>query len=337
MDAFAPLETPPSGASAAFAPLRDAQSRSTKEMARLIAGCATVELPPETAMVVSGSLARREFTMGSDLDYMLVDTTHGRTASDERWTKALEAVDEVVVGLGYPPPSRTGAFGGFVRLAELRHVGGESDGNEPLTRRMSLLLESAEVGASGLRDRCVADVIDHYLQEAPGKDRQPPRFLLNDIVRYWRTMCVDYEGKLRRATDEKWALRNAKLRTSRKMLFAGGLFPVLECKDKQFDEMKDFLIERFAMTPAERVAAAATSRDDREAATRALAAYGRWLELINDADRRKDLETLAFDEREESETHQAVKGIGRDFHGGLRDLLFRSDRYRAVAEDYLVF
>ena len=43
---------------------------------------------------------------------------------------------------------------------------------------------------------------------------QPPRFLLNDVVRYWRTICVDFEGKDARAGgDRKWALRNAKLRT----------------------------------------------------------------------------------------------------------------------------
>lgn len=286
-------------------------------------------------MVVAGSLARHEFTAGSDLDYLLVDTGC-EDVSPEARTATIRAIEEVIARLGYPPPSRTGHFGDVVRLKALRHIGAGDD-TPSLTRRMSLLLESAEVGGSGKRDRCVADVIDHYLQEAPGKDRQPPRFLLNDIVRYWRTLCVDYEGKHRAANDEKWALRNAKLRTSRKMLFAGGLFPVLECMDKPFDEMKDFLIGRFAMTPTERVAVAAATTDEREPAARALGAYGRWLELINDPDSREDLESLAFDERDESVAHQAVKEIGRDFHGGLRDLLFRSERYRKIAEDYLVF
>lgn len=222
MDAFEPLETHGDGGAEAFRQIRDAQLRSKNELDRLITGCATVELPPDAVMVVSGSLARHEFTAGSDLDCMLVGIRDELVMPSKELEEALDAIDDAVVALGYRRPSRGGPFGGFVQLAKLRHVGGESDGNEPLTRRMSLLLESAEVGASGLRDRCVADVIDHYLQEAPDKNRRPPRFLLNDIVRYWRTMCVDYEGKLRRASDEKWALRNAKLRTSRKMLFAGG-------------------------------------------------------------------------------------------------------------------
>jgi hypothetical protein len=41
-------------------------------------------------------------------------------------------------------------------------------------------------------------------------------------------ICVDFAGKEREGRD-KWGLRNAKLRASRKVLFAGGLIPVLEC------------------------------------------------------------------------------------------------------------
>lgn len=73
-------------------------------------------------------------------------------------------------------------------------------------------------------------LLDRYLDQSV-KPQRPPRFLLNDVIRYWRTMCVDFAGKEREGP-EKWGLRNAKLRTARKILFAGGLLPVLECESR---------------------------------------------------------------------------------------------------------
>jgi hypothetical protein len=42
-------------------------------------------------------------------------------------------------------------------------------------------------------------------------------FSLNDIVRFWRTMAVDFASKQRDRAGEEWGLRNAKLRMSRKL------------------------------------------------------------------------------------------------------------------------
>ena len=136
-----------------------------------------------------------------------------------------------MLGGGTREPGLQAAFGVAAFAHELvEHIGLDEDDNRNLTRRMLLMLESVPVVGEDAYRRCWRRVLDRYLAEERGRDRRPPRFFLNDVIRYWRTIAVDFAGKQRAATT-KWGLRNAKLRTSRKVLFAGGLVPILRCHE----------------------------------------------------------------------------------------------------------
>lgn len=169
--------------------------------------------PRDTTMVVYGSLARHEFTDGSDIDWtLLVDGM----ATPEHQDQA-QRIGARLREKGFKAPANGGAFGNLTFSHDLIHrIGGDDDTNHNTTQRLLLLLESLPVSHSGAYDRVVSNILTRYIEEdLVGPADTPyrvPRFLQNDVARYWRTMAVDFAHKRRVRAAQGWALRTAKLR-----------------------------------------------------------------------------------------------------------------------------
>ena len=311
----------------------------------------------DATVVVFGSVARYEVTSKSDVDWILL---LDGSASPEHRSLAAE-VKTTLVEHKYIKPGSSGIFGTFVGSHDLVHqIGGEDDSNSNTTRRVLLLLESLPLGDREAYDRVRKQILRRYIEDDRGLthgsgDVRVPRFLLNDLTRYWRTVTVDFVYKQVADADQKWALRNAKLRMSRKLVFAAGLLRCFFCNlDEAAAEARKalqaprhevallltYLDEQFRVAPLETVARACLSLDiKRETARAIFDSYDKFLSVLDDDEKREELTRAhTHNDLRASKAWEEVRDVTRPFHHGLIDLFLTDDtRLRKLTEEYGIF
>jgi hypothetical protein len=216
-------------------------------------------------VVAFGSLARKEVTAESDFDYLVLATNLPddpkaavsllAKADNLRFTWATETGHATGA---ITPPGASGVFAQAVGAFELvHHIGLQADTNHSLTRRMLLLEESVSLMNPTVRTQVLRAVLSRYLELGETSSKKVPRFLLNDVTRYWHTITVDYQAKARFGPDES-GLRYLKLIISRKVLYAGTLMSLLLCgeeghHDATVNKLLTMVIDnRSARTPVRR-------------------------------------------------------------------------------------
>ncbi len=316
-----------------FPAILNARSRTERGLEERRRTLSTLGADPDIAIILMGSWGRLEITARSDDDFMCLVDGPPRPVEEVR-----PGIDETWNALGKTGkrPGEEDIFGVPAFSENLRKIGLEDDGNRNLTRRMLLLLESKAALGEDVYARVKAEVLDAYLQEL-AKDYRPPRFLLNDVIRYWRTIAVDFEAKHRKRDGREWGLRNAKLRTSRPLLFASGLLPVLECHRLKAGEIGPFLTAQFEAAPADRVASCFLRHDRQDSGARAMAAYDTFISILHDEEARHELETLPHDRRDSSKAFQEAKRLGEEIQGSLLSLLFETPALYALTREYAIF
>jgi hypothetical protein len=313
-----------------FTRIAAARSRTERRLGERRERFGSVEVDAGATVVLMGSWGRREVTSESDDDFMVL-------FEGPRRQNAQPGIDRVAEVLGARAPGPEEIFGAQAWLEDLRgKIGRDEDTNTNLTRRMLFVLESVPVHGQEAYVRARRALLAGYL-DANVKHHRPPRFLLNDVIRYWRTIAVDFESKMRARKGEGWGLRNAKLRLSRKALFAGGLLPVLECRRYAAGHMLDYLDERMSVAPLDRIADAFVDHEALDAGVRALASYDAFLAILDDREQRRQLKELDADGARDSTVFTRVAELGKEFEAGLLSLLFDDPELRRWVREYIVF
>ncbi len=200
--------------------------------------------------------------------------------------------------------------------------------------------------------------MQRYIHEDDGFSRVPgkyhvPRFLQNDFARYWRTMAVDFAYKRRTRFGKGAALRNFKLRMSRKLLYVSGLLSCFSCELDLTAGSRLFPCEKFAgtpecvaclresirRTPLEILATVILAFDHLQDTGRKLFdAYDRFIGLLADNATRDYLEKLPVRPDPQDPVWERARMVTHDFRDALLELFFdQESRLAELTRMYGVF
>jgi predicted nucleotidyltransferase len=197
------------------------QLESTKELQDL----------EKLTVFVAGSYARNEASIHSDIDLFFVyDGLLANTQNPNiRSLRAFARVIEIADDLQFPAFSNDGEFLRILEAPEIKkELGGRNDDHlNYFTARMLMLLESVPVFGSNTYERILRDVVESYFRDYQHHPKDfRPIFLINDILRFWKTLCLNYENKRNQPEENserkiRQKIKNFKLKFSRMLTCYG--------------------------------------------------------------------------------------------------------------------
>ncbi len=271
------------------------------------------EIKENLCIIVTGSFARREASSESDIDFFIVSRKEFSESAKESIKKVVrEQISDVVKKM----PSEGGPFNELVNENDLTsNLAGPSDSNFSLTRRMLLLLESEWLFNETFYNQIKRNLIDSYIKNYVS-DHQLPQFLLNDIIRYYRTIATDFEYKTIEL-GKCWGIRNIKLRFSRKLLYFSAILVVAEIGFRSYDEQRELACKYFNMYPIQRILTICGARS-----IKVLQRYNFFLEQISQKSIREDLQEASFQEKHQNpKIFEKLKNESKHFSWDLASLL----------------
>lgn len=275
--------------------LEDRRSRTSARLARISMSLQEAEavVKDRACVYLTGSFARGEAGKHSDLDLFIVGREQLRETKAQR---ALPHLDELCVKAALVKATREHDIPDFSGDGEylahytveqlLRTLGSpQDDASNTFTARLLLLLESQPLLGTPVYHEAIDKTIKAYWGEFDDhRNDFVPAFLVNDILRLWRTFCVNYEARTSKDPADKKAkrkLKNYKLKHSRLLTCYSALSYFLAVYAERRTVTPDDARQMVGLTPTQRLEHLATSPSTTEGAKEKVAellqAYERFL------------------------------------------------------------
>jgi predicted nucleotidyltransferase len=191
---------------------RDLTDKKLRDLENALAEADAPAIVDRCACVyATGSVGRGEMSSNSDLDIFITrDRTLDRPLTNLNEIRLKARLIEVARELKFPEFSDDGDYVKSYDVKEdfIKKLGTRTDDYENvLTARLLLLLESRPILGVEFYRQALDELLAVYWRDySQNSSSFLPVFLMNDILRFWKTLCLNYEE---RTSDEKTGKKTA--------------------------------------------------------------------------------------------------------------------------------
>src|ERR1700744_600031 len=267
------------------------------------------------SIVVAGSYGRMEANNQSDLDYVILSTTN----TDVDINKIVSEVRSIASNLEIPLPNEAGVFAKSYNKSDLiDNIGNEEDDLNKLAQRLLLIMECKPIFNETMFDVFIDEILKKYLEYVITEPTKEAIFLMNDLIRYFRSIAVNYQYNFWK-NNEKWTLRNVKLRHSRILMYAGVLLLILNASKLRTGKF-EYIKKHIRLTPFEKIVSVYLDNNDFNF-IRLIGPYDIFLSKLNDEKVRKLLQ-VNYEERYNNPHYAELKVTSDTFIAELTRFIF---------------
>lgn len=227
----------------------------------------------QACVCATGSVGRGEAGKHSDLDLVIV--TRGITKrpnidapeveTDESCLSLLNEIRlkaniiDAMKHLGLPDLDGEGKyFEKYTTVQLITSIGEQHDDwDNTLSSRLLLLLESTPLLGDEVHKEAIGKIIASYWSDYEGHESDyVPAFFTNDVLRLWRTFCVNYEARTRTLSVERRMerkIKNLKLKYSRMLTCYSSIIYLLNHYNTARSVPIEVGVEMALLTPIDRL------------------------------------------------------------------------------------